>query len=130
MAVSWSHTPCQQESPAPQALPQLPQLARSHWRSKQTPEQEAETAGTKGRAFRMTCSEPEKESEKVDSLYEAFVRAKQDAGEETAKLSRNSFNEFVKKKTRDLQTQKNCREVEYVVEVVDGQVKLKALVKS
>lgn len=99
-------------------------------RSKQAPEQEAETAGAKGRAFRMTCSEPEKESEKVDSLYEAFVRAKQDAGEETAKLSRNNFNEFVKKKTRDLQTQKNCREVEYVVEVVDGQVKLKALVKS
>jgi hypothetical protein len=29
-----------------------------------------------------------------------------------------------------LQTQKNCKDVEYVVETVDGQVKLKALVKS
>ncbi|MGC2232810.1 MAG: MXAN_5187 C-terminal domain-containing protein, partial [Candidatus Acidiferrum sp.] len=67
---------------------------------------------------------------KVDQLYEAFVQAKQQAGEQTGKLSRASFNEFVLKKTRDLQKQKNCRDVEYVVEVVAGQVKLKALVKA
>jgi hypothetical protein len=81
-------------------------------------------------AFRVTCSEPERESEKVDQLYQAFVQAKQQAGEQTAKLSRSSFNEFVLKKTKDLRKQKNCRDVEYVVEVVDGQVKLKALVKA
>ncbi|MGC1620832.1 MAG: MXAN_5187 C-terminal domain-containing protein [Candidatus Acidiferrum sp.] len=81
-------------------------------------------------AFRVTCSEPERESEKVDQLYQAFVQAKQQAGEQTAKLSRSSFNEFVLKKTKDLQKQKKCRDVEYVVEVVDGQVKLKALVKA
>jgi len=80
--------------------------------------------------FRMTCSAPDQESEKVDRLYQALVTAKQQAGEDTAKLSRESFNEFVKKKTRDLQQQKNCKDVEYVVEVVDGQVKLKAFVKS
>jgi hypothetical protein len=78
----------------------------------------------------MTCAEPEKEPEKVDQLYQAFVNAKQQAGEETSKLSRSSFNEFVRKKTADLQKAKNCRDVEYVVEVVQGQVKLKALVKS
>jgi hypothetical protein len=81
-------------------------------------------------AFRVTCSEPERESEKVDQLYQAFLRAKQQAGEQTGKLSRSSFNEFVLKKTKDLQKQKNCRDVEYVVEVIDGQVKLKALVKA
>ena len=81
-------------------------------------------------AFRVTCSEPEREAEKVDQLYQAFLQAKQSAGEETGKLSRSSFNEFVLKKTKDLQKQKNCRDVEYVVEVVEGQVKLKALVKS
>jgi len=83
-----------------------------------------------GGAFRVTCSEPEREGEKVDQLYQAFVQAKQQAGEQTAKLSRSSFNEFVLKKTKDLQKQKKCRDVEYVVEVVDGQVKLKALVKA
>src|SRR5579885_319504 len=56
--------------------------------------------------------------------------AKKQAGEETSRLSRENFKEFVKKKTRDLQKQKNCRDVEYVVEVVGGQVKLKALVKA
>jgi hypothetical protein len=81
-------------------------------------------------AFRVVCSAPEQETEKVDQLYNAFVSAKKEAGEATEKLSKASFNEFVRKKTKDLQTKKNCREVEYVVEVVEGQVKLKALVKS
>lgn len=81
-------------------------------------------------AFRVTCSEPERETDKVDQLYQAFLQAKTQAGEQTGKLSRSSFNEFVLKKTKDLQKQKNCRDVEYVVEVVEGQVKLKALVKA
>lgn len=81
-------------------------------------------------AFRMVCSEPEREAEKVDQLYNAFLQAKSQAGEETGKLSKDGFKEFVRKKTKDLQTKQNCRDVEYVVETVDGQVKLKALVKS
>jgi len=57
------------------------------------------------------------------------------AGQQTGrrrdrKLSRSSFNEFVLKKTKELRKQKNAADVEYVVEVVEGQVKLKALVKS
>jgi hypothetical protein len=82
------------------------------------------------KTFRMVCSEPEREADKVDQLYQAFVQAKQQAGEETGKLTRSGFNEFVRKKTKDLQSSKNCRDVEYVVETIDGQVKLKALVKS
>jgi hypothetical protein len=98
---------------------------------KQQKEAEAHPAQpSAGGPFRVVCSEPENEAEKVDQLYEAFLRAKQQAGEQTAKLTRSSFNEFVMKKTKDLQRQKNCRDVEYVVETVDGQVKLKALVKA
>jgi hypothetical protein len=97
----------------------------------ETPTSPAQTApATAQGAFRVTCSEPEHEAEKVDQLYQAFLQAKQQAGEQTGKLSRSSFNEFVLKKTKDLQKQKNCRDVEYVVEVVEGQVKLKALVKA
>jgi hypothetical protein len=93
---------------------------------------EAENASAKegAKVFRVTCSAPEKETDKVEQLYEAFVSAKQEAGEDMGKMTRSAFNEFVRKKTKDLQTQKNCREVEYVVETIDGQVKLKALVKS
>jgi len=93
-------------------------------------EEAAAAAAASSPAFRMTCSEPEREKEKVDQLYQAFLQAKQTAGEATGRLSRSSFNEFVLKKTKELQKQKNCRDVEYVVEVVEGQVKLKALVKT
>jgi hypothetical protein len=102
-------------------------------RARSQPEPKAEpqvSAAEAGKAFRMVCSEPEKETQKVDQLYEAFLQAKKDAGEETGKLTKSGFNEFVRKKTKDLQTQKHCRDVEYVVEVVNGAVKLKALVKS
>jgi hypothetical protein len=97
---------------------------------KETEEHAAAAAAGDSKPFRMTCSEPERETEKVDQLYQAFLQAKQTAGEATGKLSRSSFNEFVLKKTKELQKQKNCKDVEYVVETVDGQVKLKALVKS
>jgi hypothetical protein len=81
-------------------------------------------------AFRMTCSEPERESEKVSKLYQALISAKQRAGEEIGMLTPESFAEFVRKKTKHLQQEKNCTEVEYIVEVVGGQAKLKALVKA
>lgn len=99
---------------------------------KETEEHAAAAAVGSGDAkgFRMTCSEPERETEKVEQLYQAFLQAKQSAGEQTGKLSRSSFNEFVLKKTKELRKEKNCKDVEYVVEVVAGQVKLKALVKS
>jgi hypothetical protein len=108
---------------------------RAHKNPEKHPEAPAGTpvappAGAAQGPFRVTCSEPEREPDKVDQLYQAFLQAKQQAGEQTGKLSRSSFNEFVLKKTKDLQKQKNCRDVEYVVEVVDGQVKLKALVKA
>jgi hypothetical protein len=80
-------------------------------------------------AFRVVCSEPERESDKVEQLYQAFEQAMQQTGG-SLKQSRENFAEFVSRKTRDLQKQKNCREVEYVVEVINGEVKLKALVKS
>jgi len=80
--------------------------------------------------FRITCSEPEQETEKVDRLFQAFVDAKKTAGEEIGRLSQAGFAEFVRKKTKDLQTQNGCSDVEYVVETVGGQVKLKALVKA
>ena len=80
--------------------------------------------------FRVICSEPDRETEKVEQLYEAYMEAKKQMGENTGKLTRSGFNEFVSKKTKDLQKQKNCHEVEYVVEVIEGKVKLKALVKA
>jgi len=95
---------------------------------------EAQAGGTAAVAemapFRITCSQPEQEAEKVDRLFHAFVEAKKLAGEEVGKLSPAGFAEFVQKKTKDLQKQNSGAGVEYVVETVGGQVKLKALVKT
>ncbi len=96
----------------------------------QEKEEAAAAAAGNAKAFRMICSQPEKEPDKVEKLYEAFLQAKLLAGEHTGKLSRSSFNQFVLKKTKELQTQKNCKDVEYVVETIEGQVKLKAFVKA
>ena len=108
------------------SAPQTPAATTSEAKSAEV----AAAAAANAQVFRMVCSEPENESQKVDQLFDAFVQAKKQAGEETEKLTRSGFNEFVRKKTKDLQSKKNCRDVEYVVETVDGQVKLKALVKS
>jgi hypothetical protein len=90
----------------------------------------ASAASNTASAFRVVCADPEHETESVDRLFNAFVSAKKQAGEETSKLSQAGFKEFVRKKTKDLQEKQHCRDVEYVVETVAGQVKLKALVKS
>lgn len=105
------------------------QIEASRAREHAKEEAVAAAAGN-AKAFRMVCSQPESEPDKVEKLYEAFVRAKELAGEHTGRLSRSSFNQFVLKKTKELQKQKNCKDVEYVVETVGGQVKLKALVKT
>jgi hypothetical protein len=109
---------------------------RVHKQAEPPPEPEvpktapATPSTTENAPFRMTCSHPETEGDKIGQLYAALMNAKERAGESTQKLSRASFDEFVRKKTADLQKKQNCRDVEYVVETVDGQVKLKALVKA
>jgi hypothetical protein len=90
----------------------------------------ATTVGEAPAAFRIVCSHPEQEAEKVDRLFQAFVEAKKSAGEKVDKLSHAGFAEFVRKKTKDLQKQNTSADVEYVVETIAGQVKLKALVKA
>jgi hypothetical protein len=107
-----------------QALAQNPPQS-----DEQSPSRSGNTAA-EPTAFRMTCSEPEREADKVEQLFQAFMEAKKQAGEDVARVTHAGFNEFVRKKTKDLQKQNGCSEVEYVVETVGGQVKLKALVKT
>src|SRR6202163_4760786 len=98
--------------------------------SRSKAEAAAEAKGADKALFRVVCSKPEQEADKITKLYEAFLEAKQKAGEDTIKFTRSNFHEFVMKKTKDLQKTKNCKDVEYVVEVTEGHVKLKALVKT
>jgi phage gp36-like protein len=58
-----------------------------------------------------------------------LVAAKKKAGENVSG-SLDSFSTFVQKKTEQIRKQYNCQDVEFSVEVANGQVKLKAKAKT
>ena len=77
-------------------------------------------------SFRVDWGDPGKEPEKVDQLFAAFVEAKRKCGENTDNVASEAFKRFVRQKTEQLKRDFKCEQVEYVVEVEKGQVKLKA----
>jgi hypothetical protein len=95
---------------------------------------EAERARARGHdrnvTFAITCSDPEKETAKVENLFVALSQAQQEAGGKSKPMSLAQFRQFIRKKTQQLKNDKHCSEVEYRVEVEDGQVRLKAAVPS
>jgi hypothetical protein len=80
--------------------------------------------------FTISCKDPDHEKKKVEELYTAFRHAKEQAGEDTAKLTLEAFQEFVRQKTGDLKDQQSAHEVEFVVTVEGKHARLKARVKS
>ncbi len=68
------------------------------------------------------------EREQVERLYNTLVAAKKKAGENVSG-NIDSFTSFVQKKTEQIRKQYKCDNVEYSVELANGQVKLKAKAK-
>ena len=79
--------------------------------------------------FAITCKDPDHEQKKVEQLYTAFRHAKEQAGEDTDKLTLEAFQRFVRQKTGDLKKQQSAHEVEFIVTVEAKHAKLKARVK-
>jgi hypothetical protein len=79
--------------------------------------------------FETSCSDPDREPEKVQELYKKLVEAKRKAGENTDSLTYDNFQEFVRIKTQQLKKQKGVKEVQYAVTMEEGQVRLKARTK-
>ncbi len=77
-------------------------------------------------AYKVQWQDPEKEQEKVAELYKALVEAKKKVGDSPDSLNIEGFKRFVKAKTDQLKKDMRCENVEYVVEVENGQVRLKA----
>lgn len=77
-------------------------------------------------AYKVQWQDPEKEQGKVQDLYQALIEAKKKVGESPDSLNIEGFKRFVKAKTDQLKKDMRCQNVEYVVEVEDGQVRLKA----
>ena len=69
------------------------------------------------------------EHEQVERLYNTLVAAKKKAGENVSG-GIDSFTTFVQKKTEQIRKQYKCENVEYSVEIANGQVKLKAKAKT
>jgi hypothetical protein len=80
--------------------------------------------------FAVSWDDPDHEAKKVEQLYVAFRDAKEQAGEETASLTVEAFQKFVRQKTAQLKTQQSAHEVEYVVTIEGKHARLKARVKS
>lgn len=80
--------------------------------------------------FAVSWDDPEHESKKVEQLYAAFRNAKEQAGEDTASLTEEAFQRFVRQKTAQLKKQQDAHEVEYIVTVEGKHARLKARVKS
>lgn len=77
------------------------------------------------RAFRVNWSDPSSEPKKVEELFSAFVAAKKQCGED-GNVAADAFKKFVSQKTEQLKKDLRCEQVEYSVEVENGQVRLKA----
>ena len=77
------------------------------------------------RPFVVQCSDASAETDKIEKLYQALTNAKKKNGENVSGTL-DSFKSFVQKKTQEIRKQHKCEKVEYVVEVQDGRVKLRA----
>jgi hypothetical protein len=86
--------------------------------------------GDEEASFSVSWNDPDREKKKVEQLFKAFRDAKTRAGEDTAPLSMEAFQKFVRQKTEQLKKQKAAHEVEYIVTVEGKHARLKARVKS
>lgn len=77
-------------------------------------------------SFRVQWQDPEKDGAKVDQLFNALIAAKKQLGENVDTINIDGFKRFVKNKTEQLKRDQRCQNVEYVVEVENGKVSLKA----
>jgi hypothetical protein len=90
----------------------------------------AAAAGAEGSSQPFTVNKvDEANHDQVERLYNTLVAAKKKAGEDVSG-NLDSFSTFVQKKTEQIRKQYGCQEVEFSVELINGQVKLKAKAKT
>ncbi|HEV3318053.1 MAG TPA: MXAN_5187 C-terminal domain-containing protein [Candidatus Angelobacter sp.] len=79
--------------------------------------------------FSVACADVDSDRENVEALFRALAEARGKTGESGAG-SLESFKNFVRQKTAQLRKEYGCPAVEYSVEAIDGQVRLKAKPKT
>ena len=78
-------------------------------------------------SYRVVCSNPEKEKDKVDQLLQAMIQARRQVGERVDNIDPSQFAKFVSEKTRQLKESMGCERVQFSVSVEEGRVKFKAV---
>lgn len=86
--------------------------------------------GVEQPAVLVSCSDPEREHDKVEKLYQAMAAAHEETGQAKGMPSLADFRKFVARKTEELRKGKTDKEVEYSIAVDSGKVKLSARLKS
>ncbi len=79
--------------------------------------------------FAMSFSQPDKEQDKLETLYKKLIEARTETGESSGAPSLKDFEKFVRSKTKDMKA-KGGKEVEYTVSIEGGKVKLKARISG
>jgi hypothetical protein len=79
--------------------------------------------------FSVACTDVESDRENVEALFHALAEARGKTGESNAGTL-ESFKNFVRQKTTQIRKEYGCPAVEYSVEAIDGQVRLKAKPKT
>ncbi len=80
--------------------------------------------------FAIACVDPSREPKKVDAIYTAFLNCRGQCGESTVGMSREKFEQFVKRKVEELRKQNSSGEVEFVADLEDGKARLRARIKK
>jgi len=74
----------------------------------------------------VVCSDPAKETGKVEQLLRAMHDAKRRAGDRTAGLDAAAFQKFIQDKTKQVKDKLGCDKVQFSVSVEGSKVKFKA----
>ncbi len=77
-------------------------------------------------SIRVICSNPERETDKVDQLLRAMLEAKRQVGEPVDSIDPVAFSKFVREKTQQIKESLGCEKVQFSVSVEKGKVKFKA----
>lgn len=74
----------------------------------------------------VSCGDPQAEIDKVISLYNGVIDAKRQCGEPVDKLSFEQFHRIIAAQSAKIKSQLECNQINFSVEIEQGQVKFKA----
>ena len=76
---------------------------------------------------RVVCSDPEREPEKVELIFNAMLDAQRRAGQKVENVDLARFQKFLGNKTKQLKASLGCDQVQFSVSIEEGKVKFKAV---